>query len=123
MADLNIVNVSDIKGRSVAANLTTSTTDILVNTDGNSKTFKMNHISVVSREATNTVTANVFFHDDSAGVSYPLIFNLDVPIKSAIEVLSKPFYLEEGDKITANMGTQAAPSANLVIVISYEELG
>lgn len=91
MADLNIVNVSDIKGRSVGANLTSSTADILINTDGNSKVFKLNHISVVSTEPSNTIQANVYFYDDSAGVQYPLIYDLDVTIKSSIEVLSSPF--------------------------------
>lgn len=120
MADLNIVNVSDIKGRSTAANLSSTTIDVLENTAGNSKTFKLNFISVVSLEPSNTIQANVSFFDSSLGASYPLIYDLDVPIKSSIEVLSKAFYLEEGDKITSNINGVANTA---VIVISYEELG
>jgi hypothetical protein len=119
MADLNIVNVSDIKGRTTSANVQTTVTNIVTNTFGQSKVFKINNILLSNRSA-NSVGANVNFVDYStSNTTFPLIFNVEIPIRSTIEVLSKSIYLEEGDRISANTSSD---SNNIVITISYEEL-
>jgi hypothetical protein len=41
-----------------------------------------------------------------------------VPADATLDILSKPIYLEEGDKITA----LASASGDLEIIVSYEEL-
>lgn len=125
MADLNIVNVSDIKGRTVSANLTNSTADVVENTFGNSKVFKVNNVLFANRSA-NICSVYLNFVDYSDGSnSFPLLFNLDVPQKASVEALAKPLYLEEGDKITgyllAPVGS-SLDSGNVVVTISYEEL-
>jgi hypothetical protein len=119
MADLNIVNVSTINGRTAAANLTsTSTVSVVTNTYGNSKTFKINTILLANKGA-NTVSSNVsFVRYASSNTSYPVVFNLDVPPKASIDVLSKSFYLQEGDVVTANTSS----GSDVVIIVSYEEM-
>lgn len=119
MADLNIVNVSTINGRTAAANLTSATTaNVVTNTYGQSKTLKINTILLANKGA-NTVTSNVnFIRYASSNTSFPVVFNLDVPPKASIDVLSRSFYLQEGDVLSAN--TQAG--ADLAIIVSYEEM-
>jgi hypothetical protein len=119
MADLNIVNVSTINGRTAGANLTsTSTVSVVTNTFGNSKTFKINTILLANKGA-NTVSSNVSFRSYSgSNTSYPVVFNIDVPPKASIDVLSKSFYLQEGDVITAN----SSSGSDVSIIVSYEEM-
>jgi hypothetical protein len=125
MADLNIVNVSDIKGRTLSANLTNSTANVVINTFGQSKTFKVNNVLFANRSA-NICSVYLNFVDHSNGSNaFPLIFNLDVPQKASVEALAKPLYLEEGDRL---MGFLLSPtggsvdSGNVIVTISYEEL-
>jgi hypothetical protein len=124
MADLNIVNVSDIKGRTLSANLTNSTANVVVNTFGQSKTFKVNNVLFANRSG-NTCSVYLNFVDHSPANTFPLIFNLDVPTKSTVEALSKPLYLEEGDRLMSFVLSPAGgsiDSGNVVITVSYEEL-
>jgi len=122
MADLNIVNVSTIFGRTVAANLTTTTTNTLENTFGSGKTLKVNNILLASRNVSNTGAANVNFVDySSANTSWPIVADIEVPAKATLEVLSKSLYLEEGDRLTVNVNNVFF-SNNIVVIISYEEL-
>lgn len=124
MADLNIVNVADIKGRTLSANLTNSTANVVVNTFGQSKVFKVNNVLFANRSA-NTCSIYLNFADHSNGNTFPLIFNLDVPTKSTVEALSKPLYLEEGDRLMSFLLSPAGgsiDSGNVVITVSYEEL-
>jgi hypothetical protein len=125
MADLNIVNVADIKGRTLSANLTNSTANVVVNTFGQSKVFKVNNVLFANRSA-NTCSIYLNFADYSTnGNTFPLIFNLDVPTKSTVEALSKPLYLEEGDRLMSFLLSPAGgsiDSGNVVITVSYEEL-
>jgi hypothetical protein len=122
MADLNIVNVSTIFGRTLAANLTTTTSNTLVNTFGSGKTLKVNNILLASRNVSNTGAANVNFVDySSANTSWPIVADIEVPAKATLEVLSKSLYLEEGDRLTVNVNNVFF-SNNIVVIISYEEL-
>lgn len=119
MADLNIISVSTINARTTGANLNITSSDIVNNTYGNSKTIKLNNIMLSSYSA-NTVNVAINFVDYSnSNTAFPLVYQLNVPPKATIEVLSKPFYLEEGDKLTAYAFSEAN---NVVMVVSYEEL-
>jgi hypothetical protein len=119
MADLNIVNVSTINGRTTGANLILTSSDIVNNAFGQSKTFKLNNIMLSSYSA-NTVNVAIDFVDYSkSNTAFPLVYQLNVPSKATIEVLSRPVYLEEGDKLTARSFSEAN---NVVMVVSYEEL-
>jgi hypothetical protein len=118
MANPNIVNVTNILGKTVGAALTTSSADILTNSAASDKIFKVNTI-LVSCVGSNA-GANVLFYDASANTSYYIADEIAVPATSTLKVITKDafIYLEEGDKIAA----LASSNNNLQIVISYEEI-
>ena len=118
MAAPNIVNVSNILGRTVGAALTTSSADILTNTTSSNKVFKVNAIYVANIDGANNADVTVGFFDASATATYKLAHTITVPADSTLDVLSKAIYLEEGDKITA----LASANTRLEIVVSFEEI-
>jgi hypothetical protein len=124
MADLNIISVSTINARTTGAELTNTSANVLVNAFGGSKTVKVNNIIVTNKSA-NTVTSYLDFEDYSTSNTYAVLYNLEVPTQSTVEVLSKPLYLEEGDRLTGKVLGAAGgniDSGNLIIILSYEEL-
>jgi len=121
MAAPNIVNVSSIYGKTMGAALGTNVNaDILTNSSGSGKLFKINSIIVANVDGTNSCNTTVKFYDDSASTPYTLAATVVVPAKSTLIVLGKdaPIYLEEGDKIRGG----ASAANDLEIIISYEEL-
>jgi hypothetical protein len=118
MAAPNIVNVATITGRTVGAALTTSAADIVTNSAASGKVFKINAIYVSNVDGTNNADVTIAFYDASTTVSYEIAHTISVPADSSLDVMSKPIYLEEGDKITA----LASATGDLEIVVSYEEI-
>ena len=117
MALPNIVNVSQIYGLTVGKLLTASSQDIVTNTVSSSQSFKINTIMCANITAlSQSVTVN--FYDYSGNTSYSLVYSLLIPANSSIDVLVRPLYLKEGDKIQAFAG-----GINGVhIVVSYETI-
>ena len=71
MAAPNIVNVSTITAKTVAAHLsTTTTTALLTNSASSGKVFKINTIIVSNVDGTNSADVTVLFTDDSASDSF-----------------------------------------------------
>jgi hypothetical protein len=118
MAAPNIVNVATIIGRTVGAALGTSSADIVTNSSGSNKVFKVNAIYVSNVDGTNAADATVAFFDASASATYELAHTITVAADSTLDIISKSIYLEEGDKITA----LASASGDLEIVVSFEEI-
>lgn len=118
MAAPNIVNVSNILGRTVGAALTTSSADIVVNPANSNKVFKINTIIVANIDGVNNADVTVGVFDASAGVTYRLAFIVTVPADASLDLIAKPIYLEEGDKIVA----LASANTRLEIVASFEEI-
>lgn len=118
MSAPNIVNVTQIYGKTVGAALTTSSADIVVNSSSSNKVYKINTIYVANIDGTNNADATVSFYDASATTSYRLMNTVVVPADSTLDVMSKSIYLEEGDKITA----LASANSRLEIIVSYEEI-
>jgi hypothetical protein len=118
MAAPNIVNVATITGKTVGAALTTSSADIVTNSAGSGKVFKVNAILVANVDGTNSADATVAFYNADNTTSYKIASTITVPSDSTLDVLAKAIYLEEGDKITA----LASASSDLEIIVSYEEI-
>jgi len=121
MAAPNIVNVSSIYGKTMGAALGTNVNaDILTNSSGSGKLFKINSIIVANVDGTNSCNTTVKFYDHSTATPYTLAATVVVPAKSTLIVLGKdaPIYLEEGDIIRGG----ASAASDLEIIISYEEL-
>ena len=118
MAAPNIVSVATITGKTVGAALTTSSADIVTNSAGSGKVFKVNTILVANVDGTASADATVSFYNADNTTSYRIASTVEVPADATLDLLNKSIYLEEGDKITA----LASASGDLEIVVSYEEI-
>jgi len=118
MAAPNIVNVTTITGKTTTAALGTSSADIVTNSSGSSKVFKVNTIIVSNVDGANNADVTVGFYDASATATRYLAWTITVPADATLDVISKSLYLEEGDKITG----LASASGDLDIIVSYEEI-
>jgi hypothetical protein len=118
MANPNIVNVADIKGKTSVQSVTTSITAIVSNDVGSNKVLKINSLIVSNIDGTNTcdVTVDIF----RSSVSYKLASTITVPADASLVVISKDtsIYLEEGDALRC----QASADDDLQAVCSYEEI-
>jgi len=120
MAAPNIVNVATITGKTVGAALGTSSADIVTNSAGSGKVFKINSIYVANTDGTNNGEVTLTWTDASPAGTYNIASTVVVPADSTLVVVTKDsaIYLEEGDKIS---GLRSA-TATLQVTISYEEI-
>lgn len=123
MAAPNIVNVADIKGKTVYLDLsTTSATVLVTNAASSGKVFKLNNIFVSNINGTSAADITVSFHTAAAGggTAYRIASTISVPADSTLVVLDKSgsLYLEEDKSITVQAGT----AGYLQVVASYEEI-
>lgn len=123
MANPNIVNVTDIRGKTTYAELTTTlTTVLLANSASSGKVFKINSIMVANVDGASgaDVTIDINTAADGSGTSYALASTINVPADATLSVIDKTnsFYLEEDKSILGG----ASANSDLEIVISYEEI-
>jgi hypothetical protein len=118
MANPNIVNVTDIRGKSAVQNVTTTITAIVSNAGGSNKIFKINSLIVSNIDGTNAadITVDVF----RSAASTKLASTITIPADATLVVISKDtgIYLEEGDSLRC----QASANGDLQAVCSYEEI-
>ena len=99
MAAPNIVNVSNIIGKTSVQDVGTSITAIVENAAGSNKVIKINSLIVSNIDGTNAcdITADIF----RSSVSYKLASTITVPADATLVVISKEtaLYLEEGDSV------------------------
>lgn len=116
MANPNIVNVSDIRGKTHLSELSTSYATLIANASGSNSVNKVNVISVSnSTGATRNVTIAV--HSVADARYYDIANNVSIPNNSTLVITSKDtsFYLEEDHSIAG-----FASNAGLEVMISYE---
>jgi hypothetical protein len=116
MSNPNIVNVTDIKGKTAVANVTTLPS-ILVNNDaGSNKVFKINSliISNVDGQFSGSIDVDLY----RQGSPYFIVKTVTIPNDASLDVLNKSIYLEEGDSLR----TTASSNLLLQAVCSYEEI-
>ena len=115
MALPNIINVTQIYGSSTGKVLTNNSQDIITNTTNQS--MKVNTLMVANITAfAQTIT--VYYYESATTTSFALVYQVVVPANSTLDVLVRPFYLKESDKIQALAGS--TQSAHLTI--SYETI-
>ena len=119
MAAPNIVGVSSIYGESKGYALTTTTSTTLLTCPAE-KVIKVNSIIVSNVDGSNAADAQIYFYDNSQATAYALAYNVTVPAKSTLVVLSKDagIYLEESDTIRGG----ASANSDLHCVISWDIL-
>ena len=126
MAAPNIVSVTDIRGKSNVANVTTVSSSVIVNPVNSNKVFKVNTLIVSNVDGSNSGNVSVELFKFGAqnvatGVGNTIYFIADVitvPAKSTLDILSKSLYLEEGDQIKAS----ADANNRLHFISSFEEI-
>jgi hypothetical protein len=126
MAAPNIVSVSNILGKSNVANVTTTSTSVIVNAVNSGKVFKINTLIVSNVDGTNAGNVSVELfkfgaQNAATGVgntTYAIANVVSVPAKSSLDVLSKSLYLEEGDQIKV----KGDANNRLHFISSFEEI-
>ena len=118
MAAPNMVNVTTITGKTAAANVTTSASNLVSNTASSGKVFKVNSLIISNVDGTNSADISASFYRSS--VEYFIAKTIPVPADSTLVAISKenPLYLEEGDSIRVT----ASANSDLQAVCSYEEI-
>jgi len=116
MAAPNIVEVSQINGKTAVQQVTDTATAIITNAAASGQVYKVNSLYVSNVDGTNNAEINVDFFRGST--PYHIAKTLVVPADATIDVLSNAIYLEEGDalRLTANA------NSDLEAVASYEEI-
>lgn len=122
MANPNIVNVTDIRGKSATLAITTTAQAIVSNPASSGKVFKINTLYVANVDGVNPqdVTVNYYPEDDIGGTGVAIASTVTVPADSTLNVIDKNsgLYLEEDRSI----GILAGGNSDLVAIISYEEI-
>jgi hypothetical protein len=123
MANPNIVNVTDIRGKTVVASLTTTNSTLVVeNVAASGKVFKINSLIVSNVDGSSAadITINLFSEDNIGGTGTQLVSTVSVPADSSLVVISKDtsIYLEEDRSI----GATASAASDLKVVCSFEEI-
>jgi hypothetical protein len=126
MAAPNIVSVTDIRGKSNVANITTVSSSVIVNAVNSGKVFKINTLIVsnVDGAIAGNVSVELFkfgAQNSSTGVgnsTYAIANVVTVPAKSSLDILSKSLYLEEGDQIKV----KGDANNRLHFISSFEEI-
>ncbi len=123
MANPNIVNVTNILGRTVVTDLTTTNATLVVeNTAASGKVFKINslYVSNVDGAAAADITISLFSEDNIGGTATEIVSTVTVPADATLIVISKDssIYLEEDKSI----GATASAASDLKVVCSFEEI-
>jgi hypothetical protein len=123
MANPNIVNVTDIRGKTAVVDLsTTNATLVVENTASSGKVFKINSLYVSNVDGTDPaeVTVSLYSEDNIGGTATQIASTITVPANATVIIIDKnsSIYLEEDKSI----GATAATASDLKIVCSYEEI-
>lgn len=116
MAAPNIVNVATITGKTAVQAVTTSATEIVGNSSGSNKVFKINALYVANVDG--AVAADITVAIVRGVVTTRIASTVSVPADATLDVISKSIYLEEGDSLRLT----ASANGDLEAVCSYEEI-
>jgi len=119
MANPDIVSVGQIYGTTITKNLAATLSDVVSAVAAND-VYKVNsimccnvHTAAVTVDI-KIIRATAYTQDDDVF----LVKGLSIPVGATLDVLNKPIYLMEGDKIQAN-----STATNYVdMTVSYEDI-
>ena len=123
MANPNIVDVTDIRGKTAVVDLTTTNATLVVeNAASSGKVFKINSLIVSNVDGTNAadITVSLYSEDNIGGTATQIVSTVAVPADASLVVIDKStsIYLEEDRSI----GATAGAASDLKVVCSYEEI-
>ena len=119
----NIVNVSNILGKTNVVDLTTTNaTSVVSNAASSGKVFKINTLVVsnVDGNSPYDITINYYSAASAGGTATQIASTVSVPPDASLVVIDKSMslYLEEDKSI----GAIASAGSKLKVVCSYEEI-
>jgi hypothetical protein len=115
MANPNIANLTDIRGKTNPALLTTSSQTLTENETASNLIYKLNTV-ILSNKTSDIKTATIGITRDST--FFELAFEIVIPGNSSIVIISKDngIFLEEGDTLDA----LASANDSINSFVSYE---
>jgi hypothetical protein len=116
MAAPNLVNSVTIVGKTATLAVTTTPTDMVVNSAASGTVVKLNNLLVANVNGTTAATVNASVY--RGGTEYKVAHVISVPAGSTLVVIDKYsyIYLEEGDSLRLT----ASVNSYLHAVASYE---
>ena len=116
MANPNIVNVTDIRGKTDTFALTTTLTTLV--TCAANHVYKINSIIVTNIDGSSAADVTINYDDGSN--TRAIGSTISVPADAALNLIDKNsgFYLEENEIISG----LASANSDLVCLISYEDI-
>jgi hypothetical protein len=122
MANPNLVNVTNINGKSFGNVLTTTSAVIIANGASSGNVLKINNIVVTNVDGTAAADVTIEYNTaaDGSGTSYKIASTISVPADASLIVTDKTtsFYLEENKSIKG----LASVNGDLEVLVSYEVL-
>ena len=123
MANPNIVDVTDIRGKTAVVDLTTTNATLVVeNVASSGKVFKINSLIVSNVDGSSAadITVSLYSEDNIGGTATEIVSTVSVPADASLVVISKDtsIYLEEDKSI----GATASVANDLKVVCSFEEI-
>jgi hypothetical protein len=118
MANPNIVSVTSIYGKTDFAVVSTTASNIVVNSASSGKIYKVNSLIISNVDGANT--SNITISINRSGTDYKVSHNISVPAGASLVALSKDasVYMQEGDYMRVTAGA----NNHLHAVCSYEEI-
>jgi hypothetical protein len=122
MANPNLVNVTNINGRSFGNVLTTSSAVIIANGASSGNVLKINNIVVTNVDGAAAADVTIEYNTaaNGSGTGYKIASTISVPADASLIVTDKTtsFYLEENTSIKG----LASTNGDLEVLVSYEVL-
>ena len=122
MANPNLVNVTNINGRSFGNVLTTSNAIIIANGASSGNVLKINNIVVTNVDGSAAADVTIEYNTAAAGTGTPyrIASTISVPADASLIVTDKStsFYLEENTSLKGF----ASAAGDLEVLVSYEVL-
>jgi len=122
MANPNLVNVTNINGKSFGNVLTTSNAIIIANGSSSGNVLKINNIVVTNVDGAAAADVTIEYNTSAAGTGTPyrIASTISVPADASLIVTDKTtsFYLEENTSLKGF----ASAAGDLEVLVSYEVL-
>jgi hypothetical protein len=116
MAAPNVLVSTNVNGKTAVQLVTTSATAIASCAGGSNKVLKVNALYISNVDGANNYTLTMDLY--RSATAYRLGSQIIVPAASTLDVVSKSFYLEEGDALRLT----ASANNKLEAICSYEDI-
>jgi hypothetical protein len=118
----NLINANTINGKTVGANLTTtSATTVLNNPSNSGKCLKINTLNIANYgTGVALITINYSTGASLSGANLAIAGNMSIPGGTTLNVIDKTsqYYMEEN----TSLGAISSVANTLMVTVSYEDI-